>query len=64
MIDKALSALMIVKNFEKIADHAKSIAGCVLFWMEGTDVDAGTLNGSHSVMPEVPQEHWGRKLSR
>ena len=38
MIAKALSALMIVRNLEKIADHGKSIAGNVLFWMEGTEI--------------------------
>jgi len=38
MIAKALSALMIVRSLEKIADRGKSIAGNVLFWMEGTEI--------------------------
>jgi phosphate uptake regulator len=38
MIVEALSALIIVRNLKKIADRGKSIAGNVLFWMEGTEI--------------------------
>ncbi len=62
MIDKAVSALMIVRNLEKIADHAKFIAACVLFWVDGTEIFEGyPLN---VVILDVPQENWSRKRSR
>jgi phosphate transport system protein len=64
MIEKAVSAMIIVRHFEKIANHASSIAEYVLFWMEGTDVHASTVNGSHVVTPETLQTHWRRKRSR
>jgi len=38
MIVEALSALIIVRNLKKIADRGKSIAGNVLFWIEGTEI--------------------------
>ncbi len=59
-IDKALSALMIVRNLEKIANHAKSIAGCVLFWMEGTEM----LEGYPLIEPrDMAIERWPRRRS-
>ena len=38
MIVEALLALIIVRNLTKVANRGKSIAGNVLFWMEGTEI--------------------------
>jgi phosphate transport system protein len=35
---QALSALMICRNLERVADHATNIAEDVIFWVQGADV--------------------------
>jgi phosphate transport system protein len=38
VIDQALDALIVVRNLERVADHATNIAEDVIFWIQGTDV--------------------------
>lgn len=38
MAPQALSALMISRNLERVADHATNIAEDVIFWIQGADV--------------------------
>ena len=40
-IDQALDALIVVRNLERVADHATNIAEDVIFWVRGTDVRHG-----------------------
>jgi phosphate transport system protein len=40
-IDKALDALIVVRNLERVADHATNIAEDVILWVRGTDVRHG-----------------------
>ena len=40
-IEQALDALIIVRNLERVADHATNIAEDVIFWIRGTDVRHG-----------------------
>jgi phosphate transport system protein len=48
-IDQALDALIVVRNLERVADHATNIAEDVIFWVRGTDV-------RHGVGRAVPTE--------
>jgi phosphate transport system protein len=38
VIEQALDALIVVRNLERVADHATNIAEDVIFWVQGTDV--------------------------
>jgi phosphate transport system protein len=40
-IEPALDALIVVRNLERVADHATNIAEDVIFWVKGTDVRHG-----------------------
>jgi phosphate transport system protein len=40
-IEQALDALIVVRNLERVADHATNIAEDVIFWIRGTDVRHG-----------------------
>jgi phosphate transport system protein len=40
-IDQALDALVVVRNLERVADHATNIAEDVIFWLRGTDIRLG-----------------------
>ena len=35
---QAMSAILVAKNLERIADHASNIATDVIFWIRGADV--------------------------
>ena len=35
---QAMSAILVAKNLERIADHAANIATDVIFWIRGADV--------------------------
>lgn len=41
IIDQALDALIVVRNLERVADHATNIAEDVIFWVKGTDIRHG-----------------------
>ena len=41
VIEQALDALIVVRNPERVADHATNIAEDVIFWIRGTDVRHG-----------------------
>ena len=41
VIDQALDALIVVRNLERVADHATNIAEDVIFWIRGTDIRHG-----------------------
>jgi phosphate transport system protein len=41
VIEQALDALIVVRNLERVADHATNIAEDVIFWVRGTDVRHG-----------------------
>jgi phosphate transport system protein len=41
LIEQALDALIVVRNLERVADHATNIAEDVIFWVRGTDVRHG-----------------------
>lgn len=45
VIDQALDALIVVRNLERVADHATNIAEDVIFWIQGTDVRHGIGRG-------------------
>lgn len=45
VIDQALDALIVVRNLERVADHATNIAEDVIFWIHGTDVRHGVGRG-------------------
>jgi phosphate transport system protein len=49
-IDQALDALIVVRNLERVADHATNIAEDVIFWVRGTDVRHGV--GPRGVVDE------------
>jgi phosphate transport system protein len=44
-IEPALDALIVVRNLERVADHATNIAEDVIFWVRGTDVRHGVGRG-------------------
>jgi len=41
VLDQALDALIVVRNLERVADHATNIAEGVILWIRGTDVRHG-----------------------
>lgn len=41
LIEQALDALIVVRNLERVGDHATNIAEDVIFWVRGTDVRHG-----------------------
>lgn len=41
VIEQALDALIVVRNLERVADHATNIAEDVIFWVRGADVRHG-----------------------
>lgn len=45
VIDQALDALIVVRNLERVADHATNIAEDVIFWIRGADVRHGVGRG-------------------
>jgi phosphate transport system protein len=45
VIDQALDALIVVRNLERVADHATNIAEDVIFWIRGSDVRHGVGRG-------------------
>jgi phosphate transport system protein len=44
---QALTALMISRNLERVADHATNIAEDVIFWVRGADVRHHMLEGDN-----------------
>lgn len=38
VLEQALDALIVVRNLERVADHATNIAEDVIYWVRGTDV--------------------------
>jgi phosphate transport system protein len=44
---QALSALMIARILERVADHATNIAEDVIFWVRGADVRHHMLENEH-----------------
>lgn len=45
---QALNALIIVRNLERVGDHATNIAEDVIFWVEGADVRHGAYSAHES----------------
>jgi len=43
---RALDALLVTRNLERVADHATNIAEDVIFWVRGADV-------RHNAIPET-----------